>query len=640
MRQYIPAAALSVAIAALLGACDQAPEETAGGGTAPAVDAIAPAGERPTPDPNAIVWALSEPPITLDPARAAVDPGGFQVAAQVYDRLFTLQRDRPFHLAAGVAEDWDVDASGRTYTFTIREGLTFHDGTPLDAPAVKWNFERWMNPDHPQHIGDFRAWRSMFGGSTEDEDEAGRTPNLVERVESLDARTVRVTLIAPFAPFLNHLAMPPFSLASPTAVEAQGELYGSDAAHLPVGSGPFSVIEWRPESGEVTLAAFTNHLPGPPAAPGLRFVTVPEVSERISAVAEGLVHAAELAPTETMSLTQAIAPSIRVVPRPARSNAWLMLNHERTPLNDPRVRQAFALAIDRERLAEAHFGAGALGSDQILVPGMVGYDPEIVTRAQDVEAAKVLLAEAGVADGFALNISVATTPRPYLPDPVGTGNAVAEMLRGIGIAAEVQTDTLRRLLTRRATGRTTAWIIGWELQSSDPDNAWYYHFGPSRVASEGRYDNRLLFDTLLEAQRTVGSDARATIYQDAARMVRADDPRIFLAASRSILLVSPQLTGFSPGGMGFDDLTTVVLGPDLEMPATVAPDAPALRTVDPGGMPPGAPGVGAEEGDPEAAETADPGATETAQPDPDDEAAGSEVMTAAPLATGTAVSPW
>ncbi len=575
LRNHAVASALVAALC--LAGCEQPPIE-ADLVTEPIAGPLRPAAERPTPDPNTVIWALSEAPVTLDPARAAIDTGGLQVAAQVYDRLFTLQRERPFQLGAGVAEDWDVDTSGKTYTFTIRDGLRFHDGTPLDAPAVKWNFERWMDPNHPGHIGDFRAWRSMFGGASEAEDDSGRTPNLVQRVEALDAQTVRITLNAPFAPFLNHLAMVPFGIASPKAVEEQGERYGSDGSNLPVGSGPFSVVEWDPENGEVMLAAFEAYHSGPPASPSLRFVTVPDVAERIGAVTDGLAHAADLAPSDTISLTLELAPTIRMIPRPARSNAWLMLDHERPPLGQPDVRRAFSLAIDRALLARGHFGAAALPSDQLLVPGMTGFEQELPTRSQDIEAAKQLLTDAGVADGFVLNISVPTTPRPYLPDPVGTGRAVAEMLRAIGIQADVQTDTLRRFLTRRATGRTTAWIIGWELQSPDPDNAWYYHFGPSRVGSEGRYDNRLLFDLLLEAQRTLGSDSRANSYREAARTVREDDPRIFLAAARSIAIVSERLGGFSPGAMGFDDLSTISIALTPGESPTTAPDSATVPT--------------------------------------------------------------
>ena len=624
-----------------------APSDGAGPGAGPSDGGVAPAAGRPTPDPDAVVWALSEAPITLDPARAAIDPGGLQVSAQVYDRLFTLQNDRPFQLAAGIAEDWDVDSTGRTYTFTVREGLVFHDGTPLDAPAVKWNFERWMNPNHPSHHGDFRAWRSMFGGATEDADASGRTPNLVQRVEALDARTVRVTLNAPFSPFLNHLAMVPFGIASPKAVAEQGELYGSDAAHLPVGSGPFKVVEWvKDDGGDVTLTAFEGHHAGPPSSPSLRFLTLADAAERAKAVADGSVHGAELSPSDTISGTVQLDPSIRMIPRPARSNAWLMLNHERPPLGDALVRRAIALAMDRERLAREHFGAAAYGTDQLLVPGTTGYEDALLLREPNVAEAKRLLAEAGLEDGFALNISVPTTPRPYLPDPVGTGKAVAEMLRSIGIEAKVQTDTLRRFLTRRATGRTTAWIIGWELQSPDPDNAWYYHFGPSRLASEGRYDNRLLFDTLLDAQRTVASDIRATSYREAARMVRTDDARVFLAATRSIVIASPRLYGFMPGAMGFDDFLAVSLAQSDGETPTPAADAPTLRTAVPTPDPTleddgseGEPGEAGEGTESDSEDGTDESPSEETLTPADSPTQRTGVMTAAPLATSTEVSP-
>jgi len=263
-------ASVALLAAGLVVACERAPQ------AAPGVrDTPDPAA---TSDPATLDWALPGVPETLDPSRMAVDEAAAQVSAQVYDRLLdvVMRPDGTLGLAGTLAESWESDASGRTFTFVLRPNLTFHDGTQLDAGAVKWNVERWMDPDHEAHDGIFRGWRAMFGGYVGEDDSAGRPRNLVERVEALDARTLRIQLRAPFAPLPYHLATAPFGIASPAAVRSQGAEYGSDGGHLPVGSGPFRVVAWDKASGSVRLERFAGRWWGLAKAPGIRFVAIPD----------------------------------------------------------------------------------------------------------------------------------------------------------------------------------------------------------------------------------------------------------------------------------------------------------------------------------------------------------------------------
>jgi ABC-type transport system substrate-binding protein len=574
-----------------------------------------------TPDPNSLVWAISSPPRTLDAARLAADPAGTQIAAQIYDGLVRL-RAGSAELAPGIAEDWEVDASGRVFTFTLREGLRFHDGTPLDASAVAWNFRRWMDADHPQHADDFLVFDSLFGGTTDRTDATGRPTSLLEAVEVLDATTVRVRLREPFMPFLAHLAMVPLGFSSPSAVVAQGTAYGSDSDHLPVGSGPFRAVS-RDDDGTVLLVPYDGHWSSRPAVPAIRFAVVPDPTVMVELVAGGAVHGGDLPPTTPISGTLA-ASTVRVTARPPRSTSWLMLNHDRAPLDDERVRRAISMAIDRERLAEEQFGPFALPASQLLPPGFNGHSDAITPTEHEPDRARELLAEAGMADGFDLVVWAPSTPRDYLPNPAGTADAVAGMLRDVGINASVRTKSLRQFLADRDAGRYTAWLIGWDAQSPDPDNTWFWHFGAGRSAAEGQYRNDALAELLLVAQRTLSGTSRAELYRRAADMVAADSARVFLAHARPQVVVSPRLRGYSPGTLGFDDLSTVSLAappPGAAVQTPVAgPTTPEAATGDsstPGSAVPLATAT-AENGAPQApgtaADSAAPSASETAAP--------------------------
>lgn len=548
----------------LLGACTRPTATPAGG--------IGPAGPTPTVDPNAIVWLLAKSPGSLDPGRlvmdeesASLDAAGQLLSAQVYDRLVRLQPGTA-KLMPGLAESWRANVLENTVTFELRPGLRFHDGSPLGAREVVWNFERWMNPEHPAHVEGFQVWQGFFG-FTDEKDAEGRDAFIVKAVEAIGPRQVRFKLNAPFSPFLFHLALASFGIASPAAVQAQGDAYGSDGAHLPVGSGPFRVVSWDP--GGLYLVPFAEHWSGQPANSGLRFLVEGDAQKRAQAVVQGRAHGTEL-PARTAITDSLQAPHLRLEARPARSTAWLMLDDSRPPLNDPRVRRALSLAIDRVALARDHFGAFGLPAGQLLPPGFFGHVAELTPPERNLEQAKALFKEADV-DGFKLNIWVPELSRPYLPDPVGAAERVAKDLTELGLDAQARPVPLRQFLRDRETGRYTAWIIGWEAQSPDPDNFWFWHFGiPDRVVAEGHYDNRALAQALAQAQRA-DTDSRRQIYEDAARTVDQDTARIFLANNQNLVLSSRRLRGLQPGPMGIDSFASLSLGePETEVPAADA----------------------------------------------------------------------
>ncbi len=564
--------AVAVSSILLLAACGQ-PTPTPGPGISGT------AVPEATASPDEVIWALESEPVTLDAGRLALDetrgvldPAGMQVAAQIYDRLVSF-RPGTTQLAPGIAQTWQANPSENSFTFTLREGLVFHDGTPLDARAVAWNLNRWMDPAHPQHDGDFRAWEGLFGYLGQ-QDAEGNDAFIVESVEAIGPLQVRIELVAPFSPFLQHLAMVPFGLSSPTAVEAQDEAYGSGGANLPVGSGAFRVIAWD-ESG-IRLIPFGRHWSGSPRASGLRFVTLPDPVERTQAVAEGRAHGASLSasPPVSVSLT---APGLRLLARPSRSSAWLMLDHSRPPLDNPRVRQAISLALDRQKLAQEHFGPASEPAGQLLPPGWLGHAEDVAAPARDLDQAKRIFEEEGIDGTFRLNIFVPEVARGYLPDPVGTAESIGAMLEELGITPSVRALGLRQFLSDRESGRFTAWIGGWEAQSPDPDNLWFFHFGiPGRFAAEGHYQNGDLARSLTAAQR-MDTDSRREVYEAAARTVDAATARIFLAHARPLVVVNQRLRGLEPGVMGFDDLSQVSLGPEppagAERPTDGTPDS-------------------------------------------------------------------
>ena len=165
--------------------------------------------------------------VGLDPA-VVTDGESFRVTRNIYESLLEYKRDST-EVTPGLAERWETSPDGLTWKFALRRNVKFHDGTPFNAEAVVFNFERWMLESHPYHKGVFEYWKSMFGGF----------PGFVTSVKALDDTTVEFTLEKPMAPFLANLAMPMFGIASPTAIKK----YGEDYFKNPVGTGPFRFKE-------------------------------------------------------------------------------------------------------------------------------------------------------------------------------------------------------------------------------------------------------------------------------------------------------------------------------------------------------------------------------------------------------------
>lgn len=177
-----------------------------------------------TPPGVLIVGQIAEPK-SLDPA-AVTAVNDFRILVNIYEGLVQYAPGT-LDVEPGLAESWEVSEDGTEYIFKLKEGVTFHDGTPFNAEAVKFNFDRMLNEDHPFHnTGPFPL--AFFFSA-------------VTNTEAVDEHTVKFTLAEPYAPFLSNLAYPTGLIVSPAAVEASG----ADFGRAPVGTGPFKFAEWR-----------------------------------------------------------------------------------------------------------------------------------------------------------------------------------------------------------------------------------------------------------------------------------------------------------------------------------------------------------------------------------------------------------
>ncbi|HEY8923132.1 MAG TPA: ABC transporter substrate-binding protein, partial [Polyangia bacterium] len=274
-----------------------------------------------------LVVARPSDATNLDPARAS-DLESLEVAEQVFGRLvrFTAGRPEP---EPDLATRWEVSADGKVWTFDLRPGVTFHDGTPFDADAVVFSFERQIVADHPAHEPDF-VWAKSYRN--------------IRRVVALGRLRVQFQIDRPYAPFLANLAIGPASIVSPTAVRSFGTKFGRH----PVGTGPYRFLEWIP-GDRITLERNESYWDRPARIRYLVMLQLRDSRQRMQAIESGAADVVEQLDPDDIPLVR-LDPDLRLVSAPASLVSYIALNTRHRPFDDPRMRRAVAHAIRRDAI--------------------------------------------------------------------------------------------------------------------------------------------------------------------------------------------------------------------------------------------------------------------------------------------------
>ncbi len=441
-RRFLALVGLS-ASASLMAACQPAPPPApkptsapaAAPGSAPAgvptsAPAAAPAAQ-PTTAPAAagrpggeLVVANLDEPVSLDP----LNMNGFALPAAnlVYDRLVMLDNNLKVHPA--LADSWEASPDGKAYTFKLKRNAKFHDGTPFNAEAVKFNLDRLTTPGLK---GNFKI---NIGG-------------FYERTEVVDEFTARVQLKQAFAPFLFGLAEGLYAMVSPTAFQK----FGKDYDRNPVGTGPFIFEEWVSKSHvaarknpDYNWASSMFKHQGPAYLDRVSVRLIPDAQIRITTVETGEVHFAVDIPPDQLTRLQQV-PKVQVISISAPGPSGKAdLNARQPPLDDLRVRQAMNWAMDKEEMCKILFNGAFTPARTPLQPGTFGYDEslsEIYPRT-DLDKARQLLDEAGwkpgadgirEKDGKKLEVTVNIVSSSIQALPIKWAEVYQAQLREVGI---------------------------------------------------------------------------------------------------------------------------------------------------------------------------------------------------------------
>src|SRR5436190_5588559 len=466
--------------------------------------------------------------VKLDPA-VVTDGESFRATDQIFDRLLAFDGSTT-NIRPALAKSWDIGPDGLTYVFHLREGVTFHDGTPFNAQAVKWNFDRWGDENSP--------WRNATDSFDYYIDTAGWS-EVITSVDVIDDLTVQFTLSQPQGTFLLNMALPAMAIASPTAMMADI----ANAYKNPVGTGAFQFVEWVP-GDHITLTKNPNYWGDVPSLDQVVIRAIPDNSARYLSVKSGSIDMMEGINVEDLPDARRDR-NLSVVLRPSLNVAYINVNQKQKPFDNVKVRQAMAAAINRGGIVEALYGGIGSVATQLVPPSLgIGWNPDVKGPTYDPDLAKKLLADAGLPNGFTTDFWYMPVSRPYYPNPQAIAQAFASDLGKVGIKVNLKTEDWGTYLDDRNKLKFPAWMLGWTGDIGDPDNFLFTFFGPT--APDNSWDNAQVKTLLKQAQNSSDLNERDAIYRQVDMIIDQEVPRIPIAHTTPPLVARNYIRGYVP----------------------------------------------------------------------------------------------
>jgi peptide/nickel transport system substrate-binding protein len=467
----------------------------------------APAGAQPA---GTLVVGLVAEPVNLDPAQVT-DLNSNRVGRRIAETLVTFP-DESTQIVPGLAESWAVSKDGLRYTFKLRKGVSFHDGTPLDAEAVKFSIERQINPEHPfNKLGKYPFANFFFGN--------------IKAVEVVDPLTVEFVLKEPRASFLAVLTAGAASIVSPTAVRK----YGQDYALTPVGTGPFKYVSW--ERGQrVVLEKNPSYWRFPVKLERVIYRPIVEDQARLTELLTGALDLIVGTPPDFVAQLEN-NPKVTLLKQVGAHVWYLGINNQKKPFDDKRVRQALNYAVNKDAIVrDVLKGTGSLSVGPVL-PKTWGADGGLKPYPYDPERAKKLLAEAGYPSGFTTTLWVPESGSG-MQSPVAMSTVIQSNLKAVGVNVSLQTMEWGAYLAKLRSKEQELFALSWMAGNEDPDMVMYPLLHSSQWTPNG--PNRALyrndkFDEILHQARLMTDEKkRADLYRQAQRILVDDAPWIFV----------------------------------------------------------------------------------------------------------------
>jgi peptide/nickel transport system substrate-binding protein len=497
---------------------------------------------------STFVFAGSSDPVMLDPALAS-DGETFRVARQMFEGLVGAAPGTT-DVEPLLATEWQSAEDGKSHTFTLREGVKFHDGTDFNGEAVCANFDRWYNwTGLNQNENITYYYGKLFRGF-----KTGKTGGIYAGCEAASPTEVTIKLNSPFAAFVQAMTLPAFSMQSPAAMEqydannttgtADDTRFSSYATEHPTGTGPYRFDKWERDQA-VTLKAYPEYWGDKAKTETVIIRTISDTRARVQELEAGSIDGFDLVgPGDVQALQD---KGFQIQNRPAFNILYLAFNQQNKALEDVKVRQAINHAIDKEALLKASLPPGSKAAIQYMPDLVNGYNPNVTQYPYDVEKAKSLLKEAGQ-ENLTLKFAYPTgVSRPYMPTPEDTFQVLKSQLEAAGIkitpvSAKWSPDYLDMAQTEAGAKKRDIHLLGWTGDYNDPDNFLGVFFGVKTF--EWGFDNKDLFADLKTARELPTVEEQTPVYEKISEDIAKFVPGVPLAHPAPSLAFAKGVEGY------------------------------------------------------------------------------------------------
>ncbi len=522
------AAALILALAVVLVVVVAGGGDDNKDGATPSADATETNGGDNEPAASGELRIRGDDPLTLDPV-IAQDAGSAFYIVEIFSGLVRL--DASLQVQPDIAERWDISPDGKTYTFFLNKAATFHDGRAVTANDVKYSLERALSPETgsvtaENFLGDIVGAKDLSRGRADE----------IRGVRVVDDFTVEIEIDAAKQYFLYKMSYPTGFIVDSRQITANPTRW----TQKPNATGPYKLKEWRLGERIVLESYDRNHL----GAPKLKTVRV-ELQGGSSLVAyeDGEIDFTGIGLDDLERIqdpSDELNAEYQQVPR--QSLDYIGFNTNVPPFDDPKVRQAFALSVDRAKIAEVILQGAIPVANGILMPGVPGYAPEDKTYPFDPQRARDLLAEST----YAGNLPEITLAESGAGATVGpTTEAIVQYWKDeLGVEVKIQQAEAGTFFSDIDQGRYQMFHLGWIMDYPDPENILDLLFYSTSRQNNTAYNNPAIDDQLEAARTETNTETRFEIYRDVERTLLQDAVWMPMFYDVAHVLVKPYVKGF------------------------------------------------------------------------------------------------
>ena len=512
-----------------------------------------------------LVFGTTADPVVLDPALVS-DGESLRAADQMFEGLVTLEPGTT-EVVGGLAKSWEADAAGTAWTFHLQEGVTFHDGTPFNADAVCFNFDRWYNFKGPfQAESATYYYQAVFGGFSDKKE-----PSLYKSCEATDENTVVLNLTKASSSFLGALALTNFTIASPDALQKydadKGSVdeetgfkpTGTYGTEHPTGTGPFKFESWT--RGDRLVMVRNDEYWGDKAKiEKLIFRPISDNAARLQALQNGEIQGYDLVEPQDVATIEG-DDNLQILDRPAFNVGYVTINQKVKPFDQIEVRQAVAAGLDRESVVNNFYAGRGEVAKEFMPPSLEGYSDNVEEYTYDPAKAKSLLQKAGVTIPLKVDFWYPTDiSRPYMPDPKRNFEAFAASLNKSGFkvvphSAPWSPDYVGRVDEGTAGALN---LIGWTGDYGDPDNFIGVFF--QRPSPQWGFTNDEISNTLDMAETETDAAKRTELYMEANEEIMRFLPGVPYVHTKPAIAFTANIEGYKTSPVSLEPFSLVSIG--------------------------------------------------------------------------------